>query len=214
MTGNPVHRSILVVDLENSTAALRTNPIKQELRSQIYGQLRRAMVHTHIDDRWCDRFEDRGDGVLALFQPVDELPKTHLLSRLVPRLAQQLVDYNRSLPAEDRPSRCMRLRASVHAGEVHRDENGPFGEAIDLACRLLDAPKLKKCLRTCSAPLVLVVSEDIYWGIVKHGYDGICPESYRPDLRVSVAERRRQGYVHVPPGLPDQPGAPSQIAVA
>ncbi|MEU9016092.1 hypothetical protein [Actinomadura sp. NPDC048394] len=198
MSGNPVHRSILAVDLENSTGAFRTNPIKEALRSQIYGQLKEAMARTGIDDRWCDPFEDRGDGVLALFQPVDELPKTYLLSRLVPRLARQLADYNEALPAAERLSRSMRLRAVVHAGEIHQDENGPFGEAIDLACRLLDAPKLKKCLRTSSAPLVLVVSEDIYWGIVKHGYDGICPAEYRPDVRVSVAARRRQGFVHVP----------------
>ncbi|WP_190858703.1 hypothetical protein [Actinomadura sp. RB99] len=201
MSSNPVHRSILVVDLENSTAALRTNPIKQELRSQIYGQLKQAMTYTGIEDRWCDPFEDRGDGVLALFHPVDELPKTYLLSRLVPRLARQLTEYNESISAEDRPSRCMRLRAAVHAGEIHRDENGPFGEAIDLACRLLDAPKLKKCLRVSCSPLVLAVSEDIYWAIVKHGYDGICPASYQPDLRVCVAARRRRGFVHVPSGF-------------
>ncbi|WP_075020000.1 hypothetical protein [Actinomadura madurae] len=212
MSSNPVHRSILVVDLENSTAALRTNPVKQELRSQVYGHLRKAMANTGIDDRWCDRFEDRGDGVLALFHPVDELPKTYLLSRLIPGLAQQLIDYNRSLPEAELPSRSMRMRAVLHAGEVHRDENGPFGEAIDLACRLLDAQRVKKCLRTSLSPLVLVVSEDIYWGIVRHGYDGICPASYKPGLRVLVGDRRRQGYVHVPPA-PDAEGKRS-MAVA
>ncbi|QKG26871.1 LigA protein [Actinomadura verrucosospora] len=205
MSGNPVHRSILAVDLENSTGALRTNPIKEELRSQIYGQVKRAMASAGIEERWCDPFEDRGDGVLALFHPVDELPKTYLLSRLVPSLARQLADYNESISAAERPGRCMRLRAVVHAGEIHRDENGPFGEAIDLACRLLDAPTLKKCLRASSAPLVLAVSEDIYWGIVKHGYDGISPSAYRPDLRVSVASRRRRGFVHVPSEAAENP---------
>jgi hypothetical protein len=197
---NPVHRSILVVDLENSTAALRTNPVKEELRGQIYGLLRESMAETGVEDRWCDPLEDRGDGVLALIQPVDELPKTHLLSRLIPALTHRLVDYNRCVPL-GLPGHRMRMRAVLHAGEVHRDENGPFGEAVDLACRLLDSPKVKRCLRLASSPLVLAVSEDIYWGIVKHGYDGICPESYQPGVRVLVAGRRRQGYVHVPPEL-------------
>jgi hypothetical protein len=196
-----VHRSILVVDLENSTAALRTNPVKEELRCQIYCLLRQAMAEAGIEDRWCDPFEDRGDGVLALIHPVDQLPKTYLLSRLIPALARGLTDYNRCVPEAERPGHRMRMRAVLHAGEVHRDDNGPFGEAVDLACRLLDSPKLKCRLRDSPSPLVLVVSEDIYWGIVKHGYDGICPSTYQPSVRVLIAGRRRQGFVHVPPAL-------------
>ena len=157
-----------------------------------------AMEHAGIDGRWCDPFEDRGDGVLVLMRPVDELPKTLLLSRLVPKLAHQLFEYNEGLPAAEHPRLGLRVRVAVHAGEVHWDGKGCFGEAVDLACRLLDAPKLKQCLRNCPAPLVLVVSEDIYWGIVRHGYDGICPSTYHPDFRVTVGGRRRQGFVHVP----------------
>jgi hypothetical protein len=198
VSSHPVHRSILVVDLENSTAALRTNPVKEQLRCQIYTVLREAMVDTGIEDRWCDPFEDRGDGVLALFHPVDELPKTYLLSRLVPALTRRLIEYNRCIPEEERPGHFMRMRTVLHAGEVHRDANGPFGEAVDLACRLLDSPTLKRCLRLAFSPLVLAVSEDLYWGIVKHGYDGICPSTYQPSVRVLIAGRRRQGFVHVP----------------
>lgn len=198
MSCQPVHRSILVIDIEGSTAAGRTNPVRQELRSQVYRMLGAAMDYAGIDVRWCDPFEDRGDGVLVLMRPVDELPKTLLLSRLVPKLAHLLVEYNGGLPTAERPRLGLRLRVAVHAGEVHRDGKGCFGEAVDLACRLLDAPKLKHCLRESPAPLVLVVSEDIYWGIVRHGYDAICPTTYHPDLRVSVGGRRRQGYVHVP----------------
>ncbi|WUH96175.1 hypothetical protein OHR68_21530 [Spirillospora sp. NBC_00431] len=192
-----MHRSILAIDIEGSTAAVRTNPVRQQLRSQVYRLLAVAMGHTGIDGHWCDPFEDRGDGVLVLMRPVDELPKTLLLSRLVPHLAVQLAEYNTGLPDRERPRLGLRLRTVVHAGEVHRDENGP--------CRLLDSPKLKQCLRACSTPLILVVSEDIYWGIVRHGYDGISPTTYKPDLRVSIGGRRRTGYVHVPSTIPDTP---------
>ncbi|WP_243717172.1 hypothetical protein [Actinomadura sp. KC345] len=198
MSSQPVHRSILVIDVEGSTAAVRTNPVRQELRTQVYRMLGTAMEHTGVDGRWCDPFEDRGDGVLVLVHPVDELPKTLLLSRLVPKLAHLLVEYNAGLASVDRRRLALRVRVAVHAGEVHRDGKGPFGEAVDLACRMLDAPKLKQCLRERPAPLVLVVSEDIYWGIVRHGYDGIAPGAYTPDFRVSVGGRRRQGFVHVP----------------
>jgi hypothetical protein len=43
-----------------------------------------------------------------------------------------------------------------------------------------------------------LVSDLIYWSIVSQEYDGIPRESYRPVLRVTVAGRRRTGWVHVP----------------
>lgn len=198
MRSLPVHRSILAVDMESSTSPLRTNPIKEELRGQVYRLLHEALTYTGIGGGHCDPFEDRGDGVLALIHPADDVPKTYLLSRLIPEMTRLLVDYNLSLPPTEWPRRGLRLRAVVHAGEIHRDANGYFGEALDVACRLLDAPRLKKCLQTVAAPLVLIVSEDIYWGIVKHEYDGIREDTYKPEVRVQVAGRRRQGFVHVP----------------
>jgi hypothetical protein len=51
-------------------------------------------------------------------------------------------------------------------------------------------------------PLVLVVSEEIYWSIVRHGYEGIPESGFGPLVRVVVAGRRHRGWVHVPvPGL-------------
>lgn len=50
-------------------------------------------------------------------------------------------------------------------------------------------------------PLVLVVSEDIYWSIVQHEYDGIPGSAFEPLVRVTVAGRRRRGWVHVPAPL-------------
>jgi hypothetical protein len=124
-------------------------------------------------------------------------------------LSQMLSDYNLSLPEPERPSRELRLRVVVHAGEIHRDRNGYFGEALDVACRLLDSQRLKKCLRQVPAPLVVVVSEELYWSIVRHQYDGICHETFRPAVRIQVGGRRRRGWVHVPPvyGLLEPAGA-------
>lgn len=196
---HPVHRSILAVDIEKSTSPLRTNPIREELRELVYRLLGAAMASAGIRDRHCDPFEDRGDGVLALIHPADEVPKTLLFNPLIPALSQMLSDYNHSLPEPERLRRELRLRVVVHAGEVHFDGNGYFGEELDVACRLLDSPRLKKCLRQVPAPLVLVVSDDLYQSIVRHHYDGICRESFHPAVGVQVAGRRRRGWVHVPP---------------
>ncbi|MQY07566.1 hypothetical protein [Actinomadura macrotermitis] len=198
MDNLPLHRSILAVDMERSTSPLRTNPIKGDLRRLVYEMLGAAMAHAGVGPDRRDPLEDRGDGVLALIHPADDVPKSRLLSRLVPELGRLLLEYDLALPPEQWPSRGLRLRAVVHAGEVHRDAYGCFGEAVDTACRLLDAPQLKKCLRDAAGPLALVVSEEIYQGVVKHGYEGIPCGAYRQAVRVQVAGRRRLGWVHVP----------------
>ena len=138
---------------------------------------------------------------------MDHAPKTYLLSRFVPELCRQLAEYNRKLPPAERPQRQLRLRIVVHAGEIHWDGKGYFGEALDLACRLLDAPGFKKALRSASAPAALVVSDEIFWNIVKHGYDGLRADTFHPDVRVQMAGRRRQGWVHLPPDCLGSAGA-------
>ena len=200
MRSVPLHRSILAIDIERSTAPGRTNPIREELRDEAYRLLGKALRTAGIADRHCDPPADRGDGVLVLVHPVDDVPKTLLLNPLIPALVSQLAERNASLDCAERGRREMRLRVVVHAGEVHSDGKGYFGEALDVAFRLLDAPKLKGCLRQAvAAPLVLVVSEDIYWSIVRHEYDGIPGDMFEPKFRVTVAGRRHRGWVHVPP---------------
>ncbi|MBW8487434.1 hypothetical protein [Actinomadura parmotrematis] len=194
----PLHRSIIAVDIEGSTSPLRTDPIRGDLRRAVHAMLCAALERAGVGPARCEPFEDRGDGALVLVRPSDEVPKTYLLSRFVPELHRLLAEYDRALPAEEWPSRGLRLRAVVHAGEVHRDEFGYFGEALDVACRLLDARQLKRRLRCAAGPLAVVVSDEIYRCVVRHGYEGIPCDGYLPDVRVLVGGRRRQGWVHVP----------------
>jgi hypothetical protein len=193
----PVHRSILAVDIEGSTQ--RTNPVKGELREEVYRIVTAAVVLAGIDDHYCDPFIDRGDGLLVLLQPADDFPKPFLFSRLIPAMTDLLVAYNGGISAAEQP-RIMRLRTVLHAGEVHYDGNGPFGEDLDVAFRLLDAPKFKAHLKKSSAdqPLALVASDTIYSSIIRHGYDGIDGAEFVPMLNVNVGLRRRKGWVHLP----------------
>ncbi len=191
----PVHRSILAVDIENSTQ--RTNPVKEELRQQVYRLVAEALAAAGIADHYCDPFTDRGDGILVLLRPADEFPKPFLLSRLMPALARLLDAYNSDISPADQP-RMMRLRAVIHAGEVHYDGKGFFGEDLDVAFRLLDAPRFKAHLRGGTAPLALVASDEIYRCVIRHGYDGIDGAEFLPLVTVNVADRRRKGWVHQP----------------
>jgi hypothetical protein len=128
---------------------------------------------------------------------VDEFPKPLVFSRLLPALFELLVSYNNGISSADQ-ARMLRLRVVVHAGEVHYDNKGPIGDDLDLACRLLDAPGLKACLRKGTAPLAVVASDYIYQSIIRHGYDGINGDEFLPLVAVTVGLLRRRGWVYLP----------------
>jgi hypothetical protein len=189
---DPVPRSILTVDVEGST--LRTNPMKGELRRIMYALLYRALRAIGIDHEHLENPVDRGDGVMLLFRPDDDVPKTLLLGQLIPKLAALLVEHNATV---GQPDLRLRLRVVFHAGEVHDDGWGFYGEDIDVACRLLDSPSVKQALKdAASSALVLVVSEEIRAAIVRHGYVDVGPQVRSVSVR--VAERQRRGWVHIP----------------
>jgi class 3 adenylate cyclase len=192
MSCSPRHRCIVAVDIEASTT--RTNAAKAELRRAMYDLLEQALQGGGVSRRYRDRGIDRGDGVLTLVRPVDQVPKTLLLNPVIPLLADLLAGHD-----AEHPDQRFRMRAVVHAGEIHYDGRGVFGEALDLSFRLLDAPEVKRTLRGTSAPLVLVASDDIYRTVIRQGYDGIDQSAFAPLVRVAVAGRRHRGWVHVPP---------------
>ena len=138
----PVHRLIVAVDIEGSTE--RTNPAKGELRRILYELLDRALEATGIAAKHLEPYTDRGDSVLILIKPHDDVPKTLVLGQLIPILTALLAEHNASVTW---PELRMRLRAVVHAGEIHEDGKGFYGDDLDAAFRLLEAPKLKNELR-------------------------------------------------------------------
>ncbi len=192
----PCHRVIVALDIERSTN--RPDPVKAVLRSKVYELFEAALLSAGVGPCHRDQFVDRGDGVLALIHPVDQVPRPLLLTRVIPHLSRLLTEYNSSLPHLSRAHRQLRVRVVVHAGEVSYDPNGCFGEALDVAFRLLDAARVKRTLRMAAHPLILVVSGDIYRSVVRHGYDGIDQGDFRPLVRVQIAGHRYPGWVHVP----------------
>lgn len=189
----PYHRAIVAVDIERST--VRPDAVKAVLRNKFYEFFDAALSVAGIHEGHRDPFIDRGDGVLALIHPVDQAPKVVLLNQAIPAFSLSLTDYNASLSRSGETQRQLRVRVAVHAGEVHYDANGCFGEALDVAFRLLDAPRLKRALREAADPLILIVSDEIYGSVVRHGYAGIDQHAFRPLVHVAVAGNRYQGWV-------------------
>jgi class 3 adenylate cyclase len=192
----PHHRTIFAVDIEGSTT--RNNTAKGDLRGAMYALLEQALRANGIDEDFCDPLVDRGDGILALIRPLDEVPKTLLLSKVVPSLRELLLDHEVRHPGQR-----LRLRAVLHAGEVHHDLRAPFGEALDVAFRLLDAPEVKQRFRLVTDPLLLVVSDWIYRTIVRQGYEGIDEQMFQPVTQVVVHDVVYPGWAY----LEDAPAA-------
>ena len=196
LSNSPRYRTIFAVDVERSTS--RPDLVKAELRARIHELFDAALCSAGIRARHRDRFFDRGDGVLALIHPVEQASEVLLLKRAIPTLNQLLTEYNASLPRLGRPEQQLRIRVVVHAGEIHYDAHGCFGEALDVAFRLLDAPPVKKALRAAASPSVLVVSDDIYRSVVRRGYGGIDQDSFRRLVRVQIAGKRHWGWIQEP----------------
>jgi hypothetical protein len=173
-------RTIVALDIERS--ASRPDPVKAELRTTMYDLFDAALRAAGIQPRHRDRFADRGDGFLALIHQVGRVPEV-LLRRVIPAFGLLLAEYNAARP----PLRQLRIRVVVHAGLVHYDANGCFGEALDTAFRLLDATSVKQALRTASTPLALVVPVGLC-GSVR------CGQAGRP-VSVEVAGHRQQGLI-------------------
>ena len=118
-----------------------------------------ALRSAGVSARRRDRFTDRGDGLLALIDPADQALLLNLVDPCFPPASGR---YNAGLPDPGGRDRHLRVRVVMHTGNVHDDDNGCFGEALDIAFRLLDAPRVKTALKTAQGPALLVVSGDVH----------------------------------------------------
>lgn len=155
-----------IVALDIERSTSRPDDVKAELRQTMYALFDAALRAAGIQPRHRDRFADRGDGLLALIHP-DHAPRV-LLRRVIPALGLLLAEHN---------------------------ANGCFGETLDAAFRLLDAPSVKDTLQAAQAPLVLVVSA----GLDGFAHTGQSGRAF-PRVSVQVAGHEHEGRVSLLPG--------------
>ena len=188
--GEPVHRTILALDIEGYTRPDRRDSDRLRMRSALYHLLEQALRRAGIapgEYMWSDQ----GDGVLVLLSA--EVPKTRVLPWLVLRLAAALSRYNRAAPPRQR----VRLRVVLHAGEVARDAYGHASKDLNLTFRLLDSDALRGPLAQGDASLVLLVSHSIFDDIVRQGYHGIDPAAFQP-LHVVAKNTHARAWLYLP----------------
>jgi hypothetical protein len=156
-----VHRAIAVVDVKGFGDINRTNAHQLVIRRSLYKILRHAFGKADIAWADCDH-EDRGDGVLILVPP--SIVKSTLVENLPTELVKALRTHNRGHCPEEQ----IRLRMSLHAGELHYDEHGVVGRAVNLAFRLLDARPLREALAASPDPLAIIASSWFFHEVIWH----------------------------------------------
>ena len=189
----PRRRVIVALDIESSTS--RPDPVKAELRTMLYELFDAALRSAGIGARRRGRFTDRGDGLLALIDPADQ---ARLVNLVLPAFGQLLTSYNANLPHPDGRDRQLRVRVVIHAGNVHDDDNGYFGEALDAAFRLLDAPLVKAALREAHGPLLLVGSAKVDDPGAPYGPDRVGYTASHRLITAEVAGHQYRGWIHIP----------------
>ncbi|MEU4745644.1 hypothetical protein AB0G02_34985, partial [Actinosynnema sp. NPDC023658] len=191
-SGQAVHRTILVVDVEGFGDPRRTLPHQVGTRAGLYRVVTDALTAAGAPWRDCYH-EDRGDSVFVLVPP--EYAKAPLVEVLPVALARALREHNDTSPSAQRT----RLRVAVHAGEVVFDGHGVTSTAVTTAFRLLDAAPVRRALAESPGLVAVVVSRWVFDEVVRHS-TVLDPATFRP-VPVEVKEVRDTAWI----ALPDHP---------
>jgi class 3 adenylate cyclase len=194
-----VHRTIVVLDVERFGDPRRTDRHQLAVREGLYRSVGEAFQRAELP--WTpDAHEDRGDGILILLP--SEVAKSLLVELLPSALVATLTAHNRTHPDEER----IRLRMSLHAGEVPYDPHGVTGDAVNWAFRLSDAKLLKAALASSSGVLAIIASSWFFDQVIRNAAVDV-PAAYWRVL-VRAKDRTQHGWIC----LPDAPKPAAAVA--
>ncbi|MFE5032925.1 nucleotidyl cyclase domain-containing protein [Streptomyces sp. NPDC056683] len=149
-----VSRIFFGIDIAGFNRADRSDCVGVVMRRTLYDALERSLDSAGIPPD-CYELLDRGDGIMTVLGPPADI--AGLLRTAVPTLAAALHAHNKAAHQAHR----IRLRASLHCGQVVRDAHGYTGRDISHAFRLLDSPELRAALAESKADMVVAVSDAV-----------------------------------------------------
>ncbi len=200
--GRSRYYSIAVLDVENWSSRPAVSA------ANIQGALRRiedqGLAGAGIDPNRVGR-QPRGDG--AILTLPGDVAKELITARFVEALSEAVAEHDDVCDPEE----SIRIRLSLHAGDVIEGEGEWAGQPVVVASRLVDSAVIKRVLAASTgSPLALIVSRDWYDAVVKEGH--ISAEGYR-EVWVEEKTFADVAWVKVPgrtrpPGLlpEDDPG--------
>jgi hypothetical protein len=185
---------MFAADIAGFTRPDRDEEIQSHLRLALYWTIREAFTGSGIPWEDC-LYQDRGDGPLVILPPA--IPPHVIITPFPERLSHLIRRHNR---CATQPAR-MQVRAALSIGPVYRDEHGYSGEDINLLCRMLDAPPLKRLLAGTGTELALMVSARVYDTIVLRHPSLADPASFQP-VRTRVKGTRIDAWIQAPGSPP------------
>ncbi|PZS27676.1 MAG: hypothetical protein DLM61_16125 [Pseudonocardiales bacterium] len=194
--GAPMTHLIVVVDIEGFSQ--RSDPVQWSLRRAMYEVLKTAVNDVHL--AWADfQPQDRGDGVIMIVG--GKVSPVTLAGELVRALESGLAEKEAMYNADHE----MRFRVALHEGLVSPDDDGWSGDAINTACRLVDAQPLRDTLAEARrAHVALIVSDSFYQSVIRPGHRSIDPSTF---VSIALTIKNLIGitaWIHVP-GYPAPP---------
>ncbi|MFD7026511.1 hypothetical protein ACFWAR_00540 [Streptomyces sp. NPDC059917] len=187
--GRATPRSLLLADFERFS---RRGDVEQGyMRRMLFGLLDRVAEAAGVDPA-ARRRTDLGDGVIELIDAA--VPMADLLRAVLRVVPTELRAINRL--ASDAVQ--LRSRLVLATGDVNADgHDGWVGDALNDACRLLDAQAVRAALRGGTDPYALCVSDAVYWTTVRQNHLGISPYEFR-EIGVPTKTGTLQAWLHQP----------------
>ncbi|MGH3832074.1 MAG: hypothetical protein ACRDRS_16785 [Pseudonocardiaceae bacterium] len=200
--GAPTSYFVVVVDIEGFSQ--RSDPVQRSLRRAMYEVLKTAVDDVHL--AWADFHpQDRGDGMIMLV--AGHVSPVSLAGELVRALESGQAEKAAMYTADHQ----MRLRIALHQGLANPDDEGWSGDAINTACRLVDAQPLRDTLAEAQrAHVALIVSDSFYQAVIRPGHRSIDPATF---TSVTVTTKNLLGFqawIQVP-GYPTPPKLPRAL---
>jgi WD40 repeat protein len=204
-SGHSIYRTFLAADIESYGRLERSDTVRVRLRRHLTDWCIGLFDRAGVDPgSWV--LQDTGDGWLLSIDP--NVSRSLLLDAVPRGLHERLLAYNQDSPNTER----LRVRLAMHAGDVLSDPDPFVGEATIHVCGLLDSEVLRDCLRATTQPLAVMVSEEIYQGVVRRAHGGLDPAAWH-QVVVDGKEGPADTWVNVP-GDVDAPGRLGAVSSA
>ncbi|MCK9895519.1 effector-associated domain EAD1-containing protein [Frankia sp. AgB32] len=178
--GQPRHASLFCLDARGYS---KNGMLAQiDWRNGLRGIVDHAMQSVGLVDDLVLLRQDHGDGCLVAVDGTVE--KARLASDFVRELRIAQREFNAA-----RQNARLRLRMSLHQGDVIPDGDGAAGDAVVVAARLIDAEPVRELLeRYPNADLVLALSPEFYRATVAEHLRDLEPSHFR-ELTLTVGTK-------------------------
>ncbi|EFC83448.1 toll/interleukin-1 receptor domain-containing protein [Parafrankia sp. EUN1f] len=174
---------------------------QRQLRDGLRGIIEGALAEARIPPALLQ--QDRGDGYLMVFSAAT--PKARIVADFVRELGISLNEYNATRNKTGR----IRLRVSIHDGDILPHGTGWAGETVVTCARLVDSAPIRDALaHDQDADLALILSAEVFDSVVRPRLRGLLPSNFR-EVDVTVKTFSATAWLTLP-GRP-LPSAPARL---